>query len=103
MSAKLLRPFCPGWERIEASSAAQALELLASRDIDVVIADYNMPAQNGLDLIEELRRQRPELPIAIATANVQDEVIARARAANAAFVTQIGARPSFGSRNGRFQ
>jgi len=76
----------PDWERIEASSAAEALELLVSREINVVIVDYNMPGQNGLEFAEELRRRRPELPIAIATANVQDEVIARARAANAAFV-----------------
>jgi CheY-like chemotaxis protein len=78
----------PEWVRIEASSAAEALELLASRNIDVVVVDYNMPGQNGLEFTEDLRRRRPELPIAIATANVQDEVIARARAANAAFVAK---------------
>ncbi len=76
----------PDWERIEASSAAEALELVARRDVDVVILDYNMPGQNGLELAEELRRRRPDMPIAVATANVQDEIVARARAANAAFV-----------------
>ena len=49
----------PDWERIEASSAAEALELLASRDVNVVIVDYNMPGQNGLEFAEELRRRRP--------------------------------------------
>jgi CheY-like chemotaxis protein len=85
---KAVAAVCPDWERVEASSAAEALELLASRDVNVVIVDYNMPVQNGLQLIEELRRRRPELPIAIATANVQDEVIAGVRAANAAFVAK---------------
>jgi len=76
----------PGWERLEAGSAAEALELLDRRDVDVVILDYNMPGQNGLELAEELRQRRPDMPIAVATANIQDEIIARARAANAAFV-----------------
>jgi CheY-like chemotaxis protein len=85
---KAVAAVCPDWERLEASSAAEALVLLASRDIHVVVVDYNMPGQNGLEFIEELRRSQPDLPIAIATANVQDEVIARARAANAAFVAK---------------
>src|SRR5579863_1198295 len=78
----------PHWERVEAGNAAEALEVLARRDVDVVIVDYNMPGQNGLEFAEELRRRRPEMPIAIATGNVQEEVIARARAANAGFVTK---------------
>jgi CheY-like chemotaxis protein len=84
--SKAVMAIRPGWERIEAGSAAEALELVDRRDVDVVILDYNMPGQNGLELAEELRRRRPDMPIAVATANVQDEIIARARAANAAFV-----------------
>ena len=86
--AKAVAAIRPDWERVEAGSAAEALALLSSRDVDVVIIDFNMPGQNGLEFAEELRRSRPELPIAIATANVQDEVIARTRAANAAFVAK---------------
>jgi len=86
--AKAVAAIFPDWERVEAGSAAEALDLLTSREVDVVILDYNMPGQNGLELAEELRRRRPDLPIAVATANVQDEVIARARAANAAFVSK---------------
>jgi len=76
----------PEWERLEAGNADEALALLEGRAVDVVILDYNMPGRNGLELAEELRRRWPALPIAVATANVQDEIVARARAANAAFV-----------------
>jgi CheY-like chemotaxis protein len=41
-----------------------------------------------LELAAELRQAHPELPIAIITANIQDEIIARARAINAAFVSK---------------
>jgi CheY-like chemotaxis protein len=76
----------PDWEKIEAGNADEALALLDGRAVDVVILDFNMPGRSGLDLAEELRGRFPKMPIALATANVQDEVIARARAANVAFV-----------------
>jgi CheY-like chemotaxis protein len=85
---KVVAAIRPDWERFEAGSAAEALDLLTRRDVDVVILDYNMPGQNGLELAEDLRRRRPDMPIAVATANVQDEIIARARAANTAFVAK---------------
>ncbi|MDP3173218.1 MAG: response regulator [Phenylobacterium sp.] len=78
----------PAWERVEAGTAEEALSIFQSRKIDVVIVDYNMPGKNGLELAEELRARFPTMPIALATANVQDEVIARARAAQAAFVAK---------------
>jgi CheY-like chemotaxis protein len=78
----------PDWARVEASTADEALALVAEQPVDVVILDYNMPGRTGLDLAEDLRAHFPDLPIALATANVQDEVIARARAAGAAFVAK---------------
>ena len=54
--------------------------------MDVVILDYNMPGRNGLQIAQELRERFPAMPIALATANVQDEIIAQARAINLSFV-----------------
>lgn len=76
----------PGWSRLEASNADEARAVLGEHRIDVAILDFNMPGKNGLELAEELRSDFPEMPIALATANVQDEVIARARAAGATFI-----------------
>lgn len=78
----------PDWARVEAATADEAVALLAEQPVDVVILDYNMPGRTGLDLAEDLRAQYPDMPIALATANVQDEVIARARAAGASFVAK---------------
>jgi len=86
--SKAIAGLQPDWEKIEAGSADEALERLANAEVDVVILDYNMPGRSGLDLAEALRAERPEMPIALATANVQDEVIARARAANVTFVAK---------------
>jgi CheY-like chemotaxis protein len=78
----------PEWTRIEAGNADEALALLETEDVHVAILDFNMPGKNGLELAEAIRKRFPHMPIALATANVQDEVIARARATDAAFVAK---------------
>lgn len=83
---KVVAALHPEWERLEAGTADEALGLLQHRKVDVVILDFNMPGRNGLDLAEDLRARFPDMPIALATANVQDEVIARARAAKVTFI-----------------
>lgn len=83
---KALSALQPDWERLEAGTADEAIGLVESRKVDVVILDYNMPGQNGLELAVVLRERFPDMPIALATANVQDEIIAQARAVNVTFV-----------------
>ena len=78
----------PDWDRREATNADEAVEAIAVGGVDLAILDYNMPGRNGLDLAEELRAAHPKMPIALATANVQDEIIARARAADVSFIAK---------------
>ena len=86
VAGKALTELQPDWQRVEAGSAAQGLEIVASQQIDVALIDFNMTEKDGLALAAELRALHPDLPIAIITANIQDEVIARAREVGAAFV-----------------
>ncbi len=86
VAGKTLAALQPDWARVEASNADEALDIVAKQNVDVAILDYNMPGRDGLDLAAELRASHPEMPIAIITANIQDEIIARARAINATFV-----------------
>lgn len=86
VAGKALTELQPEWLRVEAGSAAQALEILAAQSVDIALIDYNMTEKDGLQLATELRAKFPDLPMAIITANIQDEIIAGARAINAAFV-----------------
>lgn len=86
VAGKALAELQPDWRKVEASSAADALALIAENPIDIAMIDFNMADKDGLQLAGELRALHPELPIAIITANIQDEVIARARAVGASFV-----------------
>jgi CheY-like chemotaxis protein len=86
VAGKAISALQPDWTRAEAGNATEAMVMVAERPVDVVLLDYNMPGQNGLELAAELRDLYPAMPIAIITANVQDEIIARARAINVTFV-----------------
>jgi len=76
----------PGWSRIEAASAEEAETLLEHGGVDLMIIDYNMPGCNGLELADRVRSRFANMPIALATANVQDEIVAKARSINVTFV-----------------
>jgi CheY-like chemotaxis protein len=86
VATKALAQLQPEWTKVEAGSAAQAHEIVADEQIDVALIDFNMTVKNGLELADELRALHPDMPIAIITANIQDEVIARAREIGASFV-----------------
>ena len=88
VAAKIIRQLKPDWEIVEAANASDAQAAMSRQAIDVALIDFNMPGQDGLQLAQEFRSTHPELPIAVVTANIQDEVVARARAVNAAFVAK---------------
>ncbi len=88
VAGKTIRALQPDWERLEAGNAEEALAVVAARHVDVALLDFNMPGMDGLELATALRALRPAMPLALITANVQDEVIARARAVQAAFVAK---------------
>jgi CheY-like chemotaxis protein len=84
--SKALAALQPDWRKLEAGNADEALKVLGESPVDVLVIDFNMPGRNGLELAEELRARFPAMPIALATANVQDEVVARARSIGVTFV-----------------
>lgn len=88
VASKAVTALQPAWQRVEASNAGEALEVLAQRHIDVALLDFNMPGKNGVELAEELRKLRPLMPIALVTANIQNEVVAAAKAVEAVFVAK---------------
>lgn len=86
--ASAFRRLRPDWELIEASNGEDAISALSSQPIDIALVDFNMPGIDGLELVAKIRKSHPKMPMAVVSANVQDEIIARARELNAAFVTK---------------
>ncbi|MCJ2132747.1 response regulator [Methylobacterium sp. J-026] len=86
VAAKLLRQVKPDWEVAEAANADAAMAVVRGRQVDVALLDFNMPGRDGLELAAELRSLSPGMPIAVVSANIQDEIIARARSVDATFL-----------------
>ena len=84
--AKALDAIRPGWTRIEAANADEALGLVKSDAFDIAILDFNMPGRDGLQLAAEMLALKPEVPLAVISANHQVEVVTRARQVGAAFL-----------------
>jgi len=84
--AKLLRQLKPDWEVAEAANADAAMTVMGERQVDVALLDFNMPGKDGLELAADLRAAKPHMPIALVSANIQDEIIARARSVDATFL-----------------
>jgi CheY-like chemotaxis protein len=52
-----------GYEVLTATSAKEALELVASRKLDLVLSDHLMPGMHGTELAEQIKAEHPELPV----------------------------------------
>ncbi|WP_322521400.1 sigma-54 dependent transcriptional regulator [Guyparkeria halophila] len=74
-----------GVPTLEAADLAEARERLDrhGEEIDLCLADMRLPDGNGLDLVDEIRTQRPDLPVAVITAHGQVEAAVRALKAGA--------------------
>lgn len=55
----------------EASSAAEALELVERRAPDVLLVDYRLPDQVGTEFLRDLRRSGNAIPAVLMTANAE--------------------------------
>ncbi len=91
---KVLAGLFPDWIRVDAANADEALAALEEQKPDLVVLDFNMPGRDGLDLAAQLRRMRPTMPVAVISANHQQEIIDRANAVGAAFLSKPLTEPA---------
>jgi CheY-like chemotaxis protein len=85
---KSLNSLYPDWARLEAANAEEAVAAARDKAPDVALLDFNMPGRDGLDLAVELRRSNPRMVVAVVSANRQQEIVDRARAAGATFLAK---------------
>lgn len=57
-----------GFEVLSAHDAEQALALLESTSVDLVIVDLMMPGTNGIQLARSLREVVPHVPVVLTSA-----------------------------------
>jgi CheY-like chemotaxis protein len=69
-----------------AASGEEALDKLANGvrpELIVILSDINMPGMDGLTLLREIKRHRPDLPVMMVTAYGDDERRRQAQEAGA--------------------
>ena len=67
-----------------AASGEEALDKLANGvrpELIVILSDINMPGTDGLSLLREIKKQRPDLPVMMVTAYGDEERRRRHRSA----------------------
>ena len=60
-----------GYSIVTAACGPDALEILASRKINLVVTDYRMPRMNGVELIARIRATEPAMPIILLSGFVE--------------------------------
>lgn len=65
----VMRLQAAGYEVSKATSASEALGLIAMRRPDLVISDLRMPEMNGMDLFKVIHKNDPALPVIMLTAH----------------------------------
>lgn len=74
---RLMNKCLAGYQVATAINKRVALKFLSKRQVDLILLDYEMPEQNGVELLKELR-QKPEtkhIPVIFMTGTDSVDVI----------------------------
>jgi CheY-like chemotaxis protein len=63
------------YDVVVANSGTAALASFHQRRPDVVFLDINMPGPSGVEVLKELRREDPSLPVIMVTVNTEAAVL----------------------------
>jgi DNA-binding response OmpR family regulator len=61
-----------GYEPIEAADGDAGLEMATTRQFDLLLLDLVLPRRDGLEILREVRRLRPTLPVIVLTARGEE-------------------------------
>jgi two-component system response regulator YesN len=71
-SFKLALEYVDGVEVYEAENGLEGLNLVKKVQPDLVFLDLKMPVMNGAEVLEEIRKLYPDVPIYVVTAFVKE-------------------------------
>lgn len=67
----------------EARSGAEALELVRAQQWDIAVLDISLGGRSGLDVLVDLKKLRPKLPVLILSMHAEEQYAVRAFKAGA--------------------
>jgi len=76
----------------EASNGQELLNKIKENDYDVVVLDITMPGRDGMDVLKQLRSEKPELPVLMLSIHPEEQYALRAlRAGASGYLTKESA------------
>jgi len=54
-----------GYKVLEAENGKEGLEVIHTQNPDVVLLDLRMPEMDGLEVLQQLRKEKPDLPVIV--------------------------------------
>lgn len=75
--------------RYSMRSAAEAIDVLATAEVDLLVVDCEMPGMDGFELVHRLRRSGPPnafVPVIMTAAHIPRAMVARTRDCGANFI-----------------
>jgi DNA-binding NarL/FixJ family response regulator len=67
----------------EATDARGALDAVSKHAWDVVVLDISMPGRSGLDVLKEIKRERPNVPVLVLSMHPEEQFAVRVLRAGA--------------------
>ena len=67
----------------EARTGHEALKKALTKDYDVVVLDITMPGVNGLDVMKQIKAQKPHLPVLVLSVHSEEQYAVRVLKAGA--------------------
>jgi DNA-binding NarL/FixJ family response regulator len=61
----------------EAASAQESIERVWKENWDVVVLDITMPGRSGLEVLKEIKKSRPKLPVLVLSMHPEDQFAVR--------------------------
>lgn len=65
-----------GYNALSAISGKEALQILSSQEIDLMLLDIIMPEMNGLEVLVRVKQEYPQTPVIILTGAKDQNIVA---------------------------
>ncbi len=76
----------------EAGNGQEVLNLIGKKDYDLVLLDISMPGRSGLEILKDLKSEKPKLPVLILSIYPEEQYAVRAlRAGASGYMTKASA------------
>ena len=64
-----------GYHVITATNGSDALDIIKTQDVDLVLLDENMPGFSGLETLTKIKQIKPDLPVVMITKSEEESIM----------------------------